>query len=296
MTDNNQHRDRHQLLAALITLLLSAAVFAVLWFSALHYQWPPKDGLKPVAQQDSIIFGGDYVMLGDVPFATPDNELAAPLNEESATQDANEDIKGEDMDDNGNDAPQDKPKVTTDKPSPAKEVKKPDEPKPEKTGTAKKKEEKPKQETTKRNNGADKKKTEAKKTDAKTNNDAPKKADNTRVKGAFGKNKDAGTGKQGTPGGNSDTGGKTGSAGIGSGLVGYGPQYFAKPRGHLEGTVIVRVRVKADGKVHVAEPAGGTIKDATIVQRCLQAALASRFSVPTNKTTEGVGTIVYKFR
>lgn len=134
-----------------------------------------------------------------------------------------------------------------------------------------------------------------KKNDKATDN---KTADNSRTApnpdaGKFGNGSKGGT--QGSKDGNSNTGAKTGVGSIGSGLVGYGPKNFPKPHGPESGTVIVRVRVKADGKVHSAEIAGGTIKNASQRQECLNKALASQFSVPTNKITEGVGTIVYRF-
>ena len=79
--------------------------------------------------------------------------------------------------------------------------------------------------------------------------------------------------------------------------MGYTPKVFPKPHGPISGTVVVKVRVKADGKVHTAEVVEGSssIKDATVRRECINKALASQFSVPNNKTTEGVGTIKYVF-
>lgn len=292
-TQENKER-RYQLIAALLTLLITVGTLTLLWFSTLRFQWPPEDGTRTVAQQDSILFGGEYVQLGDLDFPTDDDEMAAPGNPDDVDQPAEPAVQGDAPDDNGNEAEREKPKVTQEKPSPAKETKK-EEPKPEKTGTAKKKDESKPEQKKKNDKATDNKKND---NSSNKNNNNNKAADNSRnapnpAAGKFGNGSKGGT--QGSKDGNSNTGAKTGVGSIGSGLVGYGPKNFPKPHGPESGTVIVRVRVKADGKVHSAEIAGGTIKNASQRQECLNKALASQFSVPTNKITEGVGTIVYRF-
>ena len=54
--------DRNQLIALIATALFALLVIIVLLFASLSYQWPPKD-LPP---QSEILFGGEFVVLGDI--------------------------------------------------------------------------------------------------------------------------------------------------------------------------------------------------------------------------------------
>ena len=65
MAKNNDNRNRF--LSALITLLLGAGILALLFFTSLHYEYPPKDAKLQDLLQDTIIFGGELVELGDLP-------------------------------------------------------------------------------------------------------------------------------------------------------------------------------------------------------------------------------------
>ena len=294
MTSQENKERRYQLIAALITLLITVGTLALLWYGELSFRWPPEEGMRTVVQQDSILYGGEFVQLGDLDFLASD-EMAAPGSPDDVDQPSEPSTEGDAPDDNGNEAEQEKPKVTQEKPSPAKETKK-EEPKTDKTGTAKKKDEQKPEQKKKNDKATDNKKADNNNNNSKNNNKTdPGQQTPDPAKGKFGQ-QGSGSGKQGSKDGNADTGNKTGVGSVGTGLAGYGPKNFPRPHGPESGTVIVRVRVKADGKVHSAEVAGGTIKNAAQRQDCLNKAMASQFSVPKDKTTEGVGTIVYKFQ
>ena len=87
----------------------------------------------------------------------------------------------------------------------------------------------------------------------------------------------------------------SGHGSLGSGLVGYTVAHWGRPHSDYEGTVVVRVHVSARGQVTRAEIAGGTISDAAARQSCLSESYKCRFSVPLNRTTEGKGTIIWRF-
>ena len=53
MAKNNDNRNRF--LSALITLLLGAGILALLFFTSLHYEYPPKDAKLQDLLQDTII-------------------------------------------------------------------------------------------------------------------------------------------------------------------------------------------------------------------------------------------------
>ena len=83
-----------------------------------------------------------------------------------------------------------------------------------------------------------------------------------------------------------------------SGLVGYTLDYWAKPvpNSKWSGRVTVRVTVSPRGQVTKASAisATGDLASHPEVRRsCEQAALKSRFSVPKNTMTEGIGTVTY---
>ncbi len=82
--------------------------------------------------------------------------------------------------------------------------------------------------------------------------------------------------------------------------MGYTLENWAKPNpnSRWSGTVQVKVRVNTRGKVVEAHAVGGTGEAYThseIRRACEEAAKKSAFSVPTNTTTEGVGTITYRW-
>ena len=291
-----EYRRKHSLWAFLITLLITVGTLALLLSYTLRYeQVPDRPDLTQLAQ-DSILFGGEFVMLGN----TLDNVQNDMMDEESAEPSAspNEgddpDIEGDDMEDAGEVNQKTPPVVTQKTESPHKVKEQPKEPEPKKPGPVKendKKVDKPKVKA---------KDTEAKETKSKNTNE-PKptasNATNNRVKNAFGNNNGNGGGQQGSASGNSNQGVLAGKPGI-SGLVGYTLDYWAKPvpNSKWSGRVTVRVTVNPRGQVTKASAvsATGDLASHPEVRRaCEQAALKSRFSVPKNTMTEGIGTVTY---
>ena len=204
-----RERNEYRLVALFATLIISAGILLIILNSYLHYQYPPED-MKDLAalEQDSIMFGGEYVMLGTSPEA---------VGEESDTEEPEQveevqpkpDVAGEDLNDAGEPAKQAKPVVTAKAESPMKVKEKPKEKeKPKKTGPATDEKPAEKQEQVKRG------------TDAATEN---------KVKNAFGKASGSGSGKQGSPNGNSDSGALSGKPG--TGVLGPSPQPVDRNRG-----------------------------------------------------------------
>ena len=286
---------KNNLWALLLTLLITGGTLALLLSFTLRYeQTYPPDPMQ--LAQDSILFGGEYVMLGN----TIDNVQNDLMDQESAEPNAslNEgddpDIEADDMEDAGEVNQKTPPVVTQKTESPHKVKEKPKEPEPKKPGPVKendKQVEKPKVKA---------KDTEAQETKAKnTTQTKPtaSNATNNRVKNAFGNNNGNGGGQQGSAGGNSNQGVLAGKPGI-SGLVGYTLDYWAKPvpNSKWSGRVVVRVTVNPRGQVikATAISATGDLASHPEVRRaCEQAALKSSFSVPKNTMTEGIGTVTY---
>lgn len=118
-----------------------------------------------------------------------------------------------------------------------------------------------------------------------------------RTSNAFGKSSGSGSGKQGSPNGNSTQGALSGKPGIG-GLVGYTLEYWGRPHSYWTGSVTVRVRVNARGKVIEAKVHSGkgeAWSHNEVRRACEQESLKSAFSVPKNTTQEGVGYITWTF-
>lgn len=278
----NEKRE-HKVLAALLTLIISCGVVALLLFGTMSYQWPPKDWHDELAvDQDSIMFGGEYVMLGEIPdFAALNSESSASEQQQQDTQ--NEpNVEGDDLDDTGKPEtePAQKPLVTAKTPSPMK-VKEP-EPKKPAPATSSKPDNK---------NVDNKRAQQASNTTEKKTSGAGNK-----VSGAFGKN-GSGSGKAGSPNGNSTTGNFSGRPGI-NGLDGFTIAYWGTARSKWTGTVQVRVRVNARGKVIEAHAVGGSgeaWQHPEVRRSCEQGSLNSAFSVSKSRTTEGVGTITWRF-
>ena len=272
MTDNN----KNEIKAFLLTLLVVLAMVLLLLFTGLHYEYPPRDMDLVQLKQDSIMFGGEYVMLGNTPQPTESEEMDAE-NPETATETAEQpSVEGDDLEDAGEPAKQAKPVVTAKEPSPMKVKEKPKEEKPKKTGPATTQNETSKQEKVK--NG----------TNAATEN---------RVKNSFGKSAGSGSGKQGSPEGNASTGALSGKPGIG-GLVGYTLEHWGRPHSRYTGSVTVRVRVDARGKITEATAISGSGEawsHPEVRKSCETETLKSAFSVPKNTTTEAVGTVIWRF-
>ena len=83
-----------------------------------------------------------------------------------------------------------------------------------------------------------------------------------------------------------------------SGLVGYTAEYWGRPHSKWTGKINVLVRVNPCGKVieaHAVSGSGEAWSHPEVRRSCEQAALKSAFSVPKNRTTEGIGTITWRF-
>ena len=290
-----EDRRKNSLWALLLTLLITVGTMALLLQYSLRYvQDPNLPDLTQLAQ-DSILFGGEFVMLGN----TLDNVQNDLMDEEAAQPSASPeagddpDIDADDMEDAGEVNHKTPPLITQKAESPHKVKEQPKEAEPKKSGPTKendKKVDKPK---------AKDNKAEAQETKAKnTNEQKPtSNATSNRVKNAFGNGNGNGGGQQGSAGGNSNQGVLTGKPGI-SGLVGYTLDYWAKPvpNSKWSGRVNVQVTVNPRGQVIKATATGasGDLASHPEVRRaCEQAALKSRFSVPKNTMTEGFGTITY---
>lgn len=289
-------RRKNSLWALLLTLLITVGTLALLLRFTLRYEQVPNTPDLTQLAQDSILFGGDYVMLGNI----MDNVQNDIMDQESAAPSASPeegddpDIDAEDLEDAGEVNRKTPPLVTQKTESPHKVKEQPKETEPKKSGPTKENEknvEKPK---------AKNKNAEAQETKAKNTNEpkeSPSNATNNRVKNAFGSGNGKGGGQQGSANGNSNQGVLAGKPGIG-GLVGYTLDYWAKPvpNSKWSGRVTVRVTVNPRGQVTKASAisATGDLASHPEVRRaCEQAALKSRFSVPKNTMTEGIGTVTY---
>ena len=116
-----KHPDKDKLIAAAATsavliLLLLGLMFGRFAVDLTQDQkWPPVDSSE-------IVFGGEFVKMGDLPTPAEDND--AEMLPQSSAEEATHD--GTDMDNQGEAVPEDPNKVTLDQESPAKEEKKPE--------------------------------------------------------------------------------------------------------------------------------------------------------------------------
>ena len=290
-----EDRRKNSLWALLLTLLITGGILALLLSFSLRYEQSPNDLELTQLAQDSILFGGEYVMLGN----TMDNVTNDLMDEEAADPSASPeqgddpDIEADDMEDAGEVNQKTPPLVTQKTESPHKVKEQPKEAEPKKSGPTKendKRPEKPKAQ----NKNSEAQQTKSKQTSEQTTASS---ATSYKVKNAFGKSNRNGGGHQGSEGGNSSQGVLAGKPGI-SGLVGYTLDYWAKPvpNSKWSGRVVVRVTVSPRGQVTKANAisATGDLASHPEVRRaCEQAALKSRFSVPKNTMTEGIGTVTY---
>lgn len=272
---------KSKIAALLLTLLWIVGAVLLMVYTNLHYEFPPKDMEPAQLQQDTIMFGGEFVQLGNMPDLTQSDEMTPETPAPSEQQADQPDVDGDDLEDAGEPQPKPTPKptVTAKEPSPMKVKEKPKDEQPQKTGPAKSDKPDAKKDQVKRGQ-----ETTTTKTD--------------RVKDAFGKNSGTGSGKQGSPDGNADKGVQAGKPGI-SGLVGYSLENWKPyPHSRWAGTVTVKVRVNTRGKVIQANATGATGELAShpeVRRDCEQKAMNCQFSVPKNTTTEGIGYITYRF-
>ena len=291
-----ENRRKYSLWSLLLTLLITVGTLALLLRCSLRYEQDPNMPDLTQLAQDSILFGGDYVMLGNTMDNLQDEFMDQEANDQSASPEEGDepDINGDDMEDAGEVNQKTPPLVTQKTESPHKVKEQPKESEPKKSGPTKpndKQVEKPK---------AKDKKAEAQETKSKTTSEqktATSNATNNRVKNAFGNKGGNGGGHQGSTSGNSNQGVLAGKPGIG-GLVGYTLDYWAKPEPNSKwsGRVTVRVTVNPRGQVikaNAVSATGDLASHPEVRRACEQAALKSRFSVPKNTMTEGIGTVTY---
>ncbi|MBO5540271.1 MAG: hypothetical protein J5980_04930 [Muribaculaceae bacterium] len=276
MDDNRKSK----IAALLLTLLWLVGTVLVMLYTHLHYEYPPKGAELAQLKQDTIMFGGEFVELGNLPDLSQNEQMELDTPTPTEQQSEQPDVEGDDLDDAGEPAPKPEPKpvVAAKQESPMKVKEKPKEEQPKKTGPAKSTKPEAKQEQVKRG-----KETTTPKTD--------------RVKDAFGKSTGTTNSKTGSPAGNANTGERSGQPGI-SGLVGYTAEYWGRPHSKWTGKVNVQVRVNPRGKVieaHAVSGSGEAWAHPEVRRSCEQAARESAFSVPKNRTSEGIGTITWRF-
>ena len=296
MANNNDNRNK--LLSALITLLLGAGIVALLIFTSLHYNYPPKDG-EQLTQllQDTIMFGGEYVDFGDFLEEQVDDQLAAaqPTQPQESESPNNEPQVGQnDLSDNGqfdespqqhvtNNAQESPMKVQQQQPKKQPAEKKTEQPQPNQP---------PKKQGNPNNQPANKTTQQPTTPSAPANSSSEA---NDRVKNAFAKN-NSGSGKQGNPDGTAGADKSVGKPGVG-GLEGYTIAHFPTAKCPGPGTVVVRVTVGTNGAVTSARVVSGSLAGNERARNiCLSLARQSRFSVPKGQAVEKTGTLTYTIR
>ena len=266
--------NKNKTIALIATLAVHIVALLILVFTCLHYKWPPDEAvLAEQKPQEEIMFGGEFVQLGNV--EQPAADEMQPSSPAEATETADEPkLPGNELKDAGEAQEKSKQVVTQKSESPMK-VKKEEEPKQKPKGATKSE--------------------QAEQDKLKAQQEAERKKISNRVK--FGTSGASGSGKAGSPNGNSTSGALTGKPGIG-GLGGYTLENWSRPSSSLEGTITIQVKVNARGNVVSASYASGTGAAAgnqAARSSCIAAARQSSFSVPKNTTTDAVGTITYRF-
>ena len=262
---------RNHIIALIATLLFHALVVVILVSIYLRYSpaeeakrgWPPVDSSE-------VLFGGEFVMIGDSPEQSENSDESAPAEVSEPTPPS---PVAEAVENTGSPSPTPAPVISSERPSPAKVVKEtPKEP----TGPTK----------------AEREEAERVKREQETRQ---KIADKVQ----FGKSGSgsAGQGKAGSPNGNSNTGALSGTPGFN--LKGRTmDSWQTPPRGTL-GTITVRESVNRQGQVTAASYQTGTgaaAANAATRQSCVTAARASRFSVDNDAPAIQTGTITYRFQ
>lgn len=273
--------------AFIITMLLTLALLLLLWFTNVRLKYPP-EGMEHLLQREDSIFveelgGEEFVKLGDIPEPTESNQTEETASENN-TDNVNDEpkVEGDDREDAGQVSPVQPTPVTSKAPSPMK-VKTEDTKPAVKPGAAKPN---PKPATAK---------PAVKRATASSTSNAI----SSKMKNAFGA-KGSGKGQtQGSPTGNASSGVMQGHASLGGGLVGYTKEKFGRPHSPYIGSVTVQVHVNTRGKVTQARAISGTglaWASEAVRRDCEKESLASAFSVPKNRTTEGIGTITWRFK
>ncbi len=250
-------------------LILVISLCFVLEHSPRHQfdtQWPPVDSSE-------ILFGGEYVMLGDInqPQIESDQQQPAP------PADNNDALDADDLENAGTQG-QPSQVVSTQEESPMKVEKTQETPKP----------------------GPSAEELAAVAEKARIEKEKQQQIQE-QIKNQFaGKGKgtdDNGKGKTGQVDGNSDTGASSGAPG--ASLGGRTLANWVKTSSTKAGTIVVSVSVNPQGKVisaKVKSGSGPAYADAATRTRCEQASLKCSFSVSKTETQVQRGTITWRFK
>lgn len=267
LTHSDGYDRKAQLFAAVATLLIVAFLTVIVLMSKLSYvpgakqTWPPVDSSE-------ILFGGEYVMAGDVdtPSESADEPAQTAMVESPATD-------GPDLADAGEPSPIPPQHTTSTQPSPMKVTPVKEDVKP----------------------GPSKAEIEAEKAKARKEKETKEK-----IAGRmnFGSNSSAGSGsgKTGSSEGNATSGTVSGAPGYR--LDGRTLAHWVLPaKTAPNGSVTVRVVVNQQGQVidaSVASSSGAAANEA-VRSACVAAAKKSAFSVKLDAPARQSGTITYKF-
>lgn len=263
---------KSRIIAFISAITIHVLILLITFFVAIEHtsaemddaEWPPRDSSE-------ILFGGEYVMLGDMaqPEDESNQELPAPSNEEVETVEA---------DDLSNSGPQGQSsQVVTSTQESLMKV----EPNPQPTPGP----------TTEELEAAEKARIEKEKQEQIKNQMANAFASKS-------KNTDAnGKGKAGQADGNSETGATSGVPGTNVG--GRTLAHWVKTTSTKAGSIVVAVSVDPEGKVvsaKVKTGSGAAYADPSIRSRCEQASLKCKFSVAKDETRNQTGTITWTFK
>ncbi|MDE6268285.1 MAG: hypothetical protein K2M04_04295 [Muribaculaceae bacterium] len=260
-------RRRAKVVAIVLAVIFHAGIIWLMINSFLRYP-PPDVDIKELEERSEIVFGGEFVMLGNTP-----DQAAVSASDEPAPQLADNgtpSLEATDMTNEGAEPGEPAPVVTTTAESPMK-VK--ETPKPEKSGP-----------TQAEIEAAEK---------AKREKEQAEKIKNQMKFGTSG----TGAGSAGSPDGNANSGAVAGQAG--HDLAGRTVASWGKNSSTKSGEIRIAVKVNAQGHVVSATYAGGSgpaSADPAIRQRCVAAAKASRFSVRNGSPEDQTGVITWRFK
>ena len=259
---------RTQLIAALITLVIAALVVLTVAYMRLTYipsssvqTWPPVDSSE-------ILFDGEYVMAGDV--LEPEAEASEPA-QEAAVEEPQSD--GLDLTSQGEPQPAPTPPVSS-----------------ERTSHMKVAPAKPEEKT-----GPSKAELEAQRAKEKAQQETQQKIAG-QMKFGSNSSSGSGTGKTGSPDGNSTAGKVSGAPGYS--LEGRTLAHWELPaKTAPNGTVSLRVVVNQQGKVIEAtvKSSSGAAASEAVRSACIAAARKCQFSVKLDAPARQSGTLTYKF-
>lgn len=258
----NEER-KNRLWAVAATVVFHVALCLLMLYSFLTYT-PQAEPEPPLAKTD-ILFGGEYVVLGDMPYSDMNGEgILAAASDETA-------VAGDDAENAGAEG-EGAAAVTLDEESTMKTGKKKNGP----TEAELAEQERIAREQQKQRN-------ESRKI-------------NSNVKNAFTR-QSGDEGRSGSTDGNATHGALAGKPGHSLG-AGYTLSDWGKPASSLDGELVIQVRVNKNGQVISARyisGKGAAAASNAVRRSCEQASLKSRFSVPKNATGDKVGTIIWRF-